>query len=151
MNATPSSPPSSRFSTFLIEHEWRIVAAAAVGAFALGYIGFLAVVQPHDLRGYLRAVTLTAHLFVLESNLGPREGLIWPLVIAQVLAPAVFGYAAVKAALGLFRDELRSLRVPFWRDHVVICGLGQKGSRLAREYRRQGVRVADVVRAGGPE
>jgi len=144
VNATPSVPRNGRFNAFLVEHEWHIIAAMAVVASGLGYIGFLSVVQPADWRGYLRAVTLTAHLFVLESNLGPREGLTWPLVIAQVLAPSVFGYAAVKATLGLFRDELRSLRIPLWRNHVVICGLGQKGSRLVREYRRKGIRVVGI-------
>jgi len=136
--------PSSRLKSFFISYEWQIVTIAALAAFGLGYAGFISVVKPEDLRAYLRCVTLTAHLFVLESNLGPREGLSWSLVIAQVLAPAVFGYAAVKAALAIFREELRTLCVPFWKDHVVICGLGQKGSRLVREYRRQGIRVVGI-------
>ena len=69
------------------------------------------------------------------------EGTIWEFEVARFLAPVVTGYTAVQGIALLFSEQLAKLWARFARGHVVICGLGEKGSRLARGFRAEGRRV----------
>lgn len=128
----------------LVNWKWHFLGISASIAAALGYWGFCLTLHPHTPIEYLRIIYLTAQLFVLESNLGPLEGLVLPLVIAQILAPLIFGFAAWQTAATIFRDQIRLMGLPFWKNHVVIVGLGEKGVRLVKEYRRRGSRVVVI-------
>ena len=86
---------------------------------------------------------LALQLFTLES--GSVSGPVpWELQLARLLAPAIAGYAAVRALALLFRERLERFRVRFLRGHVVICALGRKGLLLARSLRQRGDRVVVI-------
>jgi hypothetical protein len=124
--------------------EWPLVAALGVLAFACGVIGFgrffTALGEP---RSGWDVVYLTLQLFALESGAvsGPVP---WELELARLLAPAVAGYAAVRAVAALLRERMERFRVRFLRDHVVICALGRKGLLLAKSLRSRGDRVVVI-------
>jgi hypothetical protein len=44
------------------------------------------------------------------------------------------------------REQLGLVRLRFFRNHVVICGLGQKGAVLAAAFRDQGFQVVAIER-----
>ncbi|MBN1759383.1 MAG: NAD-binding protein [Chitinispirillaceae bacterium] len=126
------------------ENEIRVFILLAATAAVLGAAGFYFVLRDaHKLQpqSVLEILLLTAQLFVLESNLetGSRVPLI--LAIARLLAPLTFGYAAFKTFAALLH---RFFRLPLYRDHVVICGLGVRGLELARGYRALGRKVVAV-------
>jgi voltage-gated potassium channel Kch len=126
------------------EWRWVIMGALAMAALVLGYVGF---VKRFEARGETRAawdaLYLSLQLFALESgNVEPPVS--WELSVARWLAPTVAAYAAISALMVLFAEEMRTLRVRFLRDHVVICGLGEKGHRFAREFREDGYKVVVI-------
>jgi len=75
----------------------------------------------------------------------------WALDVARFLAPAAAVYTAITALAVVFRDELKILRVKFLSNHVVICGLGRRGLRLARGFLATGRRVVVIERDIGNE
>jgi hypothetical protein len=128
--------------------EWPLVALVALAALALGVSGFLrhpAYAAHHDLSG---AFYLALQLFTLESGAVPNP-VPWEMQIARLVAPGVALYAAVRAIAALFREETGRLRLRVWKDHVVVCGAGRKGQRIARGFRARGDRVVVIDRDAG--
>ncbi|MFO8173493.1 MAG: NAD-binding protein [Longimicrobiales bacterium] len=124
--------------------HWPLVALLAVGALVMGFVGFegfYAVLG--EPRSGWDLLYLSLQLFVLESGAvwGPVP---WELQVARLLAPAVAGYAAVGALVILLRDQMERFRLRFYRNHVVICGLGRKGLFLARALREKRKRVVII-------
>lgn len=128
-------------SRYWHEYHWTIIGVLALAAFVLGVIGFhryfSALGKPVSIWDL---VYLTLQLFTLESG-SVTGALSWQLQIARLLAPGVLVYTAARALLEVFRDQLQLFRVRFARNHVVICGLGEKGYRLAISCVKQGYRV----------
>ncbi|MGB3717141.1 MAG: NAD-binding protein, partial [Candidatus Promineifilaceae bacterium] len=110
----------------------------------LGYIGFAKYVRALDQPLSPSDVFyLTLQLITLESGdvSGPVS---WELEVARLLVPVIAAYTAVLAAAVIFRKQLQFIRLWYIRDHVVICGLGSKGSLLAWRFRERGDRVVVI-------
>jgi hypothetical protein len=123
---------------------WVIVAALALLALILGYLGLEKVYAG---EGYspTQILYLSLQLFVLESGAVETDHVPLTLEIARILAPAVAAYAAVRAVIGLFRDQLELLGLHFrLRGHVIVIGLGTKGARLAKAFHDEGRRVVAI-------
>lgn len=121
--------------------RWVPLATLVAAAFMLGYSGFqrhlAAAGQP---KTAWDIAYLTVQLFFLES--GAVDGPIgWQLQVARFLAPVVTAYAVVQAVLVLFAVQVQRTWLRWRGGHVVVCGLGRKGSRLVEELRRLGRRV----------
>lgn len=88
-------------------------------------------------------IYLTLQLFVFESGsvTGPVP---WALEIARLLLPALAAYTAIKALTVIFKQQLRLLRLRFMRDHIIICGLGQKGVLITQKFRDKGERIVII-------
>jgi len=69
----------------------------------------------------------------------------WALQIASFLAPLTLGYAAVQAFVLVTLQQVRTSRLSFSKQHVVVCGLGRKGLQLVRDFRDPGPRRNTVV------
>jgi voltage-gated potassium channel Kch len=124
--------------------QWPLIGGIALTALILGFVGFSKFLA---LSGKtwtpLDIVYLTLQLFTLES--GALSGNIpWELEIARFLAPAVAAFAAFKALTIIFREQLQLIRVKFFRNHVVICGLGRKGMLLVQRFRSMSEKVVVI-------
>jgi hypothetical protein len=124
--------------------RWIVLAAASAVALVLGYIGYAEYFdhlhQIHQLDFDPRWTDCLYHSLMLfiPATAPTRTGLpIW-LDIARFLAPIVAGYAALAGLHSLFRDRVQEIRVPFMKDHVVVCGLGHVGSVFLRHLRDSG-------------
>lgn len=128
----------------LADYEWGFVGLAALVALGLGGVGFFSYFKViGEPRSVLDVFYLSLQLFTLES--GSLVGsLPIELEVARLLAPTVLGYTAVKALLLIFRDQIQAHRIRFLKGHVVICGLGRKGTALAREFSQAGYRVVGI-------
>lgn len=129
---------------WLGEHKWLFVGALWVVAGALGYVGFgkysLAIGEP---RSSWDVLYLTLQLFVLQS--GPVSGPVtWELQVARFLAPAVIAYTAIQALATVLHEQLKMFRLRFFRNHIVICGLGRNGLLLAKGFCDKGERVVVI-------
>lgn len=124
--------------------QWPLIGILAAGALILGYIGFSNYdASLGESSSILDLLYLTLQLFTLES--GALSGIIpWELEIARLLAPAIAAFAAFKALTIIFREQLQLIKAKFYRDHVVICGLGRKGMLLVQRFREQGKKVVVI-------
>jgi hypothetical protein len=135
-------PRRSRLAALWDLVEWPLVAVLALTALGLGIEGFHR--QFGDL-GASHVVYRALQLFTLESgSLAPP--IVWELDVARFLAPAVAVYAAARAFAAVFREQLQLLRARFWRGHVVIVGLGERGRLLAEAFRARGDKVVAIER-----
>lgn len=126
------------------DHQWKVIGGIALLAFVLGYIGFNKhFIAVGETRSPWDILYRTIQLLVLESGAvsGPVS---WELELARLLLPAIAAYAAVRALIVIFWEQLQLLRVRFIKDHIVICGLGRKGLLLAKRFREQGYRVVVI-------
>jgi hypothetical protein len=121
--------------------RWIVLATAGAVALVLGYIGYAEyfdhLYRIHQLDFGPRWTDCLYHSLALfwPATSPTRTRLpIW-LDIARFLAPAVSGYAALAGLHSLFRDRVQEIRVPFMKDHVVVCGLGYVGSVFLRHLR----------------
>jgi hypothetical protein len=118
-------------------HGWPIIAAFAVVALALGTWGF--AVHPQTESGsFFDHLYYAIQLFTFQPKTDPPP---IQLELARWIAPSVSIAATVGALLAIFRDQVAWLRVRFARNHLVICGLGRCGMRLAVGFRDEGHRV----------
>jgi voltage-gated potassium channel Kch len=113
-----------------------LVGAGGVLAFVLGLFGYtdwFTAQHLHDpanvaAPGPFDVLFNSFALFILGAAQGTGMPII--LEIARLLAPLVVGSAAVIAFYSFSRDRLQLMRIPLWRGHVVVCGLGQVGSEI---------------------
>jgi hypothetical protein len=129
-----TKPGARRRRRALADSGWILVGIVWIVAAILGHFGFVAYFEA---RGEPQSVTriayLTLQLFVLESGSVPGP-VPMTLEVARFLAPAVAVWTALAAIALLFRQQMMLLRLRFFRDHVVICGLGRKGLLLAEAF-----------------
>ncbi len=140
------SPPSAwvRLKQFWKSYRWPILVGTECILLALGYIGFAEYTAAlGGSRSRLDLLYLTLQLVTLES--GAVSGPVgWELELARLALPAVSAYTALAALATIFHRQIESIRLWFTSGHVVICGLGHKGSLLARRFLEEGDKVVIV-------
>ncbi len=143
---------SRRFRRFFKRHiqhwwknnHWKIVGAIAAFALALGYIGFSKYFATiGEKRTFLDILYLTLQLLALESG-SVSGSLPWELEVSRLLSPLIASYVAIKALAVIFWEQFQLLRLKFFRNHVVICGMGRKGSLLTYRLCDLGYRVVAI-------
>ncbi len=138
---------AGRFKSTWRLARWPLFGLLVAAALVLGFVGFdRYFVEQDDPRGMTDLVYLTLQLFVLESGSVPQSAAPWQLEVSRLLAPATTGLAIAVALAAVFREELSELRLRFQKGHVVVCGLGDMGARLAGALLEAGHRVVGVER-----
>jgi voltage-gated potassium channel Kch len=121
-------------------YAWPILGVLFVLGLVLGTLGFSA--HPATRDGSLWDHLYRAmQLFTLQSTESSPP---WQLELARWIALVVALGATVGALLAIFRDQVGWLRVRFARNHVLICGLGRCGTRLAVAFRDRGDTVVVI-------
>ena len=113
---------------------------------ALGYWGWYRARAglPHG-GEFLHRIYLTLQLFVLHPQDLPRHGWPWQLEVARFTAAAVVATATVTVLVSVFRRPLDELRLRALARHVIVCGGGVHGHRLASNLsRRRSVVTVDI-------
>ncbi|MCU1391224.1 MAG: RyR protein [Ilumatobacteraceae bacterium] len=124
--------------------RWLVIAALWVGLFVLGIGGFRQqATVGHVGRSNLDILYLIFQLITLQYN-GADAVLNWRLEIARFLAPALAFSTVLQSASLVFADEFRRLRLQYVRNHTVVCGLGDVGTRLAQAFAMDGGRVVAI-------
>jgi len=115
-----------------------------LAALLLGLIGFTKNgIAAGEERTFLDNLYLT--LGLLSMNSGSVPGPVsWELQVARFLVPALAAYTALLALALVFTQQSQQVRLWFMRDHVIICGLGRKGARLANQFRDIGEKVVVI-------
>jgi hypothetical protein len=128
----------------LADYSWFIIIFLGTISLILGYIGFwkngLALQAE---RTFLDNLYLTLGLISLNTGAVPAP-ISWELQLARFLVPAVTAYTAFLAFTTIFIQQTEQVRLWFLQDHVIICGLGRKGFRLANQFLQSGNRVVVI-------
>jgi len=146
----PASPPrfSARRSGIARRHtkdfwrrwRWGLVATLAVVAFVLGVIGYGDVRanggELLSFGGSGQGLSLSDRiyyavlLFKFQTVAVPPYSA--PLEVARWLAPLTTAYAGFRVIADIFNDRWARYRAShLLRGHVVVCGLGRLGLRIA--------------------
>lgn len=115
----------------------RLILLFLFGAFSLT-LGFFGFQEYYRMTGEPKSVATAFYnalwLFSIEAG-NLSSPIPWELELARWLSPAVAMFAVLLGFAVLFRDQVRLIGLGFHRNHVIICGLGQKGLTIARNFR----------------
>ncbi|MFW3146985.1 MAG: NAD-binding protein [Thermoplasmatota archaeon] len=134
----------SRILNFLQEREWYIIVIIGAVGVACGFIGygryFNAADEPISLwdRFYFTLQLIGMEFSSVNADVPPE------LEVARFLLPILTVYTIARAILEIFRYKIGLLRIRLMRNHVVLCGLGEKGSFILEDLRRNGDEVVGV-------
>ena len=127
------------------EHVGAIIGAVALAALVLGVVGYRQFVPDRRFTEHLYRTLQLFIIFVDPSGSTDPAKVPVALDIARFLAPAAATAAGIRAVLALFGQRAAQAWARFFvRDHVVVCGLGPIGARLAVAFREAGHRVVVV-------
>lgn len=135
-----------RFWLFFRDRQWLIIGGLWVVSASLGVWGVTrALAAAGEYRFAWDPFYRALQLFVLEDGALPKGApLIWQLEVARFLAPTVTTYTALSALALFFSERYQLFRLRFRKGHVVICGLGQMGYQLVREFRDSGEQIVVI-------
>jgi|TARA_B110000263_G_scaffold49704_1_gene41514 hypothetical protein len=112
----------------------------------LGTVGFYQA-HPHSgVQPLLTSLYRALQLFTLES--GAIDDATWHLEIARWGAAIIISGAMFKTLLLAFEKKLNLWIIRSLHGHVVICGAGQRGIKLAHDYAESGRDVVLVDHLG---
>ena len=126
------------------DYSWFIIIILGLISLVLGYIGFWknSLALGSD-RTVLDNLYLTLGLISLNTGAVPPP-ISWELQAARFAVPAVTAYTAFLAFTTIFIQQTDRVRLWFLQDHVIICGLGRKGFRLAIQFLQHGNQVVII-------
>jgi voltage-gated potassium channel Kch len=130
------------------DHGWILLFVSALVALALGLAGF----SRSDPSGsvsdsFYRAI----QLFFVTAGAGVVDGPT-PLAlnIARFLALATTALVSIRAVFAIFGQRAARTWVRYLlRDHVIVCGLGRIGLRMANAFNDAGYRVVVIEEDAG--
>ncbi|MBU7006859.1 NAD-binding protein [Phosphitispora fastidiosa] len=127
------------------DYEWLIIVLLFFFFLALGCIGYAKNYAAQGKPLYAPSI-LYQSLQLFFSNFNAGNGPIpIELELGRFLAPLLFLYTAGKALAVILHKQfsLIFLRL-FYKEHVIICGLGTKGLYLTADFCRNGYRVVVI-------
>jgi hypothetical protein len=115
----------------------------AIATVLLGFIGLWQYETAHGgIPDFLSVLYHSSQFLILHAphlEHDVEHPIPLALHIGRLLGAFLFFGAAVMTLLKVFRNEIRLLflRLPGQKGHLIICGLGDLGVRIARDARRQ--------------
>lgn len=133
------SGPRSTGGVMRFLSRWPLIFALGIATVLLSWWGYYGPGGENPHLHPIDWVASTVGLFKITFKL-PTEP--WALNVARYTG-AIFTLSALaKVWTRLCREQVRRFRLRRWRRHVVVCGMGRKGLRLAQAFRQLGHRVA---------
>ena len=129
---------------FWSENHWLLLGLAWLVSLALGFIGFY-IYAIENGEDWTAGDNIYRTFQLVTMNSGAVDGEVnWSLQFARFLLPLLTVYTVFQALMQLFVEQTQKLRLRRLKDHVVICGMGRKGSHLARELLGLGRQVVII-------
>ena len=121
--------------SFLHDIQWPLIIFLGLASIVLGSLGFWRYYKNYSLLD-----SFYASLQLISMNSGGVEPPVpWELQIARFLSPLVAAYTFFFALVEIFRNQSQLFHLSLTSNHVVICGLSQKGVALVREFRKKNI------------
>ena len=126
----------NKIKAFLRDFEWPFIAIAMIATIILGTIGVSKNFQCLEIEHTIFDSLYSSISLIPMSTGDVTECVVWELEVARWAAPLIAAYTAVKALFVIFGEQIRNIRLRYYRDHYVLCGLGKKGLYLTRDILR---------------
>jgi len=133
----------------MLRQSWRryrgqIAGIAAVTALILGVFGYG---QKNPEWSIVNRCYAAIQLFSMSADT-TKAPIPLSLEIARWLAPLTVAYAVFRTLSTIFLQQWTQLRIRvFFRQHVIICGIGQAGLQFAAGFVGRGQRVVAIDRS----
>lgn len=138
------APLLEKLAQWLADYRLPLAAVLLAVSVVLGYIGFVKYFAATGEPGSLWDIAYYT-LRLLNPAATPLQGsLNTELQIARFLSALALLYIATEALISIFRDQVQLIRLRSMKNHIIICGLGQKGLLLADSYRQLKERVVVI-------
>ena len=133
-----SKPFRSQIKRLWGEIKWAALGILWLLSLSLGYFGFTRYTLENNLSfSFLDRLYLSLQL--ISMNSGAVEGSVnWMLELARFLVPAFTAFTAFQAIINLFREQTQWWHLWRLQDHIIVCGLGRKGSCLVDDLLAKG-------------
>jgi len=149
MNNTPHSIKKEKLRSLKCERDKSnnqvikvgVIVTLVVLSFVLSIIGNIKYNRIHDLGenfGSIMIESIKLYQFDGEYTKAPIP---WEVEVSRWLSPLMAFFIAGQAFFVLFREQCELLFAQFYKKHVIVCGLGRKGSVLAQYYKSKGYKV----------
>ena len=123
---------------------WALILVLWLIFFYLGYTGWARYeLMNHQANDIALDIYLTVQLVAMNSG-AVAQPVPLALDIARFGLPVLTLLTAIQAFIGLFKDQVRAVRLALLRGHVIICGLSRKGLLLATRFRQEGTQVVVI-------
>lgn len=148
-NAVSSRSQQAKFGFRWVDIQWFVIGAMGILTLLLGYVGFVKYFSGKE-RAPLYIFYYLLQLLTVEQGetIGPVP---WELQVARVMAPILAGYTAISGLLAIYREQIRLIFSQCYKDHVIISGLGLKGTLLADDLASQYKVIAIEKDENNPE
>ena len=123
---------------------WRVVLAGVIIGMSFGTWGYL--IYAGENASFSTALYHAVQLFAIHMPLLEKP-INLPLDIGRWAAAISSGLAVFLLLSRAFLTEWRLFHMHWAENHVVVCGLGEVGTRLALEFSRSGRKVVAIERA----
>lgn len=135
----------TRLFEFIQSYQWWIFGILIVLDLALGFWGFTQKLSKGAETGSIVSDALyqTFLMFAFESV--AQDNVPAALEIARWVAIFIAGFAVIKAVMLIGANEFVFFRLRFYKGHVIVCGLNNKGSRLINSFLNSMVRKKVIV------
>ncbi|MCE7737708.1 MAG: hypothetical protein GPJ54_22645 [Candidatus Heimdallarchaeota archaeon] len=125
--------------------EGIILANMFLISIILGYIGYSEYFNDNNIDYDLWILIYEImRLFFLEASF--TDELPLTLNLARFIAPLIVAYTGLKTIFILSRERLKFFRLSFTSNHVIICGIGEKGYSIATDFLLDGDLVVAIDR-----
>ena len=129
---------------FWSENSWLLLGLAWLVSLALGFFGFY-IYAIENGEDWTAGDIIYRTFQLVTMNSGAVDGEVnWILQFARFLLPLLTVYTVFQALMQLFVEQTQKLRLRRLKDHVVVCGMGRKGNRVARELLSLGRQVVII-------
>jgi len=120
--------------------QWPLIIFLGLTSIILGTVGFWRYYRSYSI---LDSFYASLQLISMSSG-GVEPPIPWELQISRFLSPLVAAYTFFYALVEIFRDQSQLFRLSLTSNHVVICGLSQKGVALVREFRKKNIETVVI-------
>ncbi len=133
----------TRVANWIRAWYWLISIVLIFISLGLGFVGYREYLGPQATA--FDALYKTFKIAGLGADVAGNVP--WTLEVSRFATPLLFAHAVFLGLGALFRERYNLTRLLWWRNHIVICGLGKKGLLLAKALREQGYRVVVIDNA----
>ncbi|MBM4158450.1 MAG: hypothetical protein FJ216_06685 [Ignavibacteria bacterium] len=109
----------------------------------IGYWDYFEKIHPENQIFFGNVLYATLKLFVLETD----EFIIkinWQLEFARYSAMFIAFFAIFQTVVYVLSDRIALFKIHFYKNHIIICGLSEKGFRLTKQFLKDGEKVVVI-------